>query len=151
MEEKKQHYMVKNNLPGNCEIIKLETFSDHRGHLTVLEGLESLPYDLKRVYWMYGIPEGKTRGGHAHMENAQFILPIHGGFTITIDDGRESKEVRIDSPDTGVLVKPLTWSHLHSFKPGTVVAVFASMHFTPEGYMSNYEEYLETLRSLNKL
>lgn len=142
--------MINNGLPGNCEIIKLKTFSDHRGNLTVLESLESLPYDLKRVYWMYGIPDGKTRGGHAHKENAQFILPIHGGFTITIDDGKRSVDIRFENPDTGILVKPMTWSHLHSFLPDTVVGVFASMHFTPEGYMSNYSEYLEELCIQNK-
>ena len=128
-------------------IISIPINSDNRGCLAYAEAQTTIPFEIQRVFWIYGIPQKALRGGHAHWQCSEVVVPVHGSFTILLDDGFERDEVRIASPDKGIVVPAGVWCELKDFADDTVLLVMASHHYDPTGYVHDYEEYLKAKRS----
>lgn len=132
-----------NILPRECRIVQMKTVTDERGRLCIADS-ENLPFKVERTFWIVGVPEGKTRGGHAHRECAELIFPVSGGFDIMVDDGKEVREFCMDEPDRGIYIGPYVWCELKNFRPGTVCMVMASHPYMSEGYINDYESFRDT-------
>lgn len=128
-------------LPRGCRMIDFPRFADDRGALSFAESVNHIPFHIERVFWMYGIPEGKTRGGHSHIEASQVLVPVTGSFRLLIDDGTDKAEVLMDSASRGILLQPGIWCELRDFKPGSAVMVLTSHPFRTEDYVIDHPEY----------
>lgn len=128
-------------------IITLPKINDPRGNLTVAEG-SSLPFDIKRAYWVYDVPGGEHRGGHAHKRCREFIVAVSGAFTVTLDNGKEKIPYLLNHPYQGLLVETGVWRTLDDFSSGAVCLVLAEYPFDEEDYIRDYEDYLEYLKRL---
>lgn len=125
-----------------CKIITLERHHHVNGNLTVVEDHNEVPFKIKRVYYLYDIPGGEERGGHAHKALYQLIVAISGSFTVNITDGRESKSITLNRPYEALLIVPGIWRTLDNFSSGSVCAVIASEHYDESDYIRNYNEFL---------
>lgn len=121
---------------------------DPRGNLTVTEQLKNIPFEVKRVYWVYDVPSGECRGGHAHKQCREFIVAVSGSFTVTLNDGREQETFLLNHPYQGLLVETGIWRTLDDFSSGAVCLVLASELFEEEDYIREYDEYIEYLGCL---
>lgn len=119
----------------NCKIIELPKISDPRGNLTFVEGNRHIPFDIQRVYYLYDVPGGAERGGHAHKALHQLIIAMSGSFDIHLDDGREKKTIHMNRSYYGLYVCPMMWREIDNFSSGAVCMVLASNYF---GYL-HYE------------
>lgn len=124
-------------------LIDLPKITDPRGNLTVAEGLNKVPFEIKRAYWVYDVPAGESRGGHAHKRLYQLVVALSGSFTVTLDDGRERQTVLLNHPWQGLLIETNTWRTLDDFSSGAVCLVLASEHFEEEDYIYDYDEFLK--------
>ncbi len=130
----------------NYEIIELPRHLDRRGNLSVVENGIHIPFDMKRAFFIYDVPGGESRAGHAHHTLYQFIIAVGGSFTVHLDDGVEQESILMNKPYVGLLVKPGTWSHLVDFSSGAVALVLASDFYNEDDYIRNYDEFLELKR-----
>ena len=124
------------------KIINLPKIIDPRGNLTVAEQMHDIPFDVKRVYWVYDVPSGENRGGHAHKDCREFIIAVSGSFTVTLDDGKETKTFLLNHPYQGLLVETGIWRTLEDFSSSAVCLVLASDLFDEEDYIREYEDYI---------
>lgn len=122
-------------------VIHFPEVTDHRGSLTIAEG-NRLPFEVKRVFWIYGIGEGKTRGGHAHRSCEEVVVAVNGSFDMVVDDGHERIVVRMDSPTKGIHIRKNVWCELRNFTAGTICLVLASEEYNTDGYMKDYDEFI---------
>ena len=129
--------------PINTQLIDLPKITDPRGNLTVAEGAEVVPFDIKRAYWVYDVPGGESRGGHAHKRLRQLVVALSGSFTVTLDNGYERKTVLLNHPWQGLVIETNTWRTLDDFSSGAVCLVLASDHFDEDDYIYDYDEFLE--------
>ena len=128
----------------DCTIIELDKHhEDRRGNLTVVENGITLPFDVKRVYYLYDIPGGEGRGAHAHKELEQLIVAASGSFTVTLDDGKCKRSFLLNRPYQGLYVKPGLWRDLVDFSSGAVAMVLASDVYKKEDYIRDYDEFIE--------
>jgi len=125
-----------------CSILDLPKVSDPRGNLTFVESNNHIPFDIKRVYYLYDVPGGAERGGHAHKELHQLIIAISGSFQVTLDDGIHKKIVTLNRSNFGLYVCPLIWRDLNSFTSGSVCLVLASDFYSENDYFRDYNEFL---------
>lgn len=123
--------------------IDIPNFGDHRGDLAVVEAMKEIPFEVKRVFWSYNVPDGKSRGAHAHKELRQFIIAVNGTFTVNVDDGKEQRGFMLDSPRVGLLVEPGEWSSEDYFSEGAVCLVLCSDSYDESDYIRDYDEFLE--------
>ncbi|MBQ8675003.1 MAG: FdtA/QdtA family cupin domain-containing protein [Bacteroidaceae bacterium] len=114
--------------------------SDERGNLCFAENSE-LPFKVERVFWIANVPDGKTRGGHAHQTCAEIIFPVSGAFDIYVCDEDGERVVRMDRPDTGIYIGPNVWCELRNFEPGTVCLVLASHPYSAQGYINDFKQF----------
>lgn len=135
---------------SETEITILPKHGDQRGNLSVAEQLKEVPFEIKRCFWMYDVPEGKGRGGHAHKTLKQFVIAMSGSFKITLDDGKEKKTFLLDSPDKGLLIDTGVWADLTEFSRDAVCLVLASDVFKEEDYLGKYEEFTDYLADREK-
>lgn len=135
---------------SETEITILPKHGDQRGNLSVAEQLKEVPFEIKRCFWMYDVPEGKGRGGHAHKTLKQFVIAMSGSFKITLDDGKEKKTFLLDSPDKGLLIDTGVWADLTEFSRGAVCLVLASDVFREEDYLGKYDEFTDYLADREK-
>ena len=127
----------------DCSIIELDKHhSDRKGNLTVVENGETLPFDVKRVYYLYDVPGGESRGAHAHRELEQLIIAASGSFTVTLDDGRCKRTFFLNRPYQGLYVKPGIWRDLEDFSSGAVVMVLASEIYSKDDYIRDYQDFI---------
>jgi dTDP-4-dehydrorhamnose 3,5-epimerase-like enzyme len=131
----------------NCKIIELPKIEDRRGNLTFIEGERHVPFDIRRVYYLYDVPGGAERGGHAHKELHQLILAMSGSFDVILDDGRERRRFHLNRSYYGLYVCPMIWRELDNFSSGSVCMVLASNLYSESDYYRNYEQYLGDLES----
>lgn len=124
-------------------LIDLPKITDPRGNLTVAEAEREVPFDVKRVYWVYDVPGGEHRGGHAHKRCREFIVAVSGSFTVTISNGGEKKTFLLNHPYQGLLVDTGVWRTLDDFSSGAVCLVLASEPFDEADYIRDYDEYLK--------
>ena len=129
-------------------IIDLPKIFDPRGNLTVAESRKNVPFDVSRVYWVYDVPAGESRGGHAHKQCLEFIIAVSGSFHVTLDNGRERKTFLLNHPYQGLLVDTGVWRPLDDFSSGAVCLVLASDLFDETDYIRDYDEFLREYNSL---
>lgn len=136
-----------NNVIGNvydCTVLEFDRHhSDRKGDLTVIEGLKSVPFDVKRIYYLYDIPNGESRGGHAHRGLYQLIFAASGSFTVTLDDGCTKRTFMLNSPYQGLMVVPGIWRTLDEFSSGAVCLVLASERYSEDDYIRDYDEFID--------
>lgn len=132
----------------DCTMVELDKHhEDRRGNLSVVENGQTLPFDVKRVYYLYDVPGGENRGAHAHKELSQLIIAASGSFTVTLDDGKCKRSFFLNRPYQGLYVKPGMWRDLEDFSSGAVCMVLASDVYLKEDYIRDYQEFLEFRRS----
>ncbi len=128
----------------DCTMVELDKHhSDRKGNLTVVENSKTLPFDVKRVYYLYDVPGGENRGSHAHRELEQLIIAASGSFTVTLDDGNSKRSFFLNRPYQGLYVKPGMWRDLVDFSSGAVCMVLASDVYKAEDYIRNYEDFIK--------
>lgn len=128
----------------DCTMVELDRHhSDRKGNLTVVENGQTLPFDVKRVYYLYDVPGGENRGAHAHKELSQLIIAASGSFTVTLDDGKCKRSFFLNRPYQGLYVKPGMWRDLEDFSSGAVCMVLASDVYLAEDYIRDYSEFLK--------
>lgn len=127
----------------DCSVIELnQHHSDRKGNLTVVQNGLTVPFDVKRVYYLYDVPGGESRGSHAHRELGQLIVAASGSFRVVLDDGSVKRSFILNRPYQGLLVKPGIWRDLDDFSSGAVCMVLASEVYQPEDYIRDYEEFI---------
>lgn len=128
----------------DCTIIGLDKHhSDRKGNLSVVEDKEIIPFDVKRVYYLYDVPGGESRGGHAHRNLRQLIVAASGSFSVTLDDGSIKRTFVLNRPNIGLLVVPGIWRTLDDFSSGSVCLVLASEKYDESDYIRDYEDFVE--------
>ena len=133
---------MKHTTVDDCRIIDIRKYSDTRGYLSVIESREDIPFEIKRIYYLYMVPEA-ARGAHAHKQLQQLMVAMSGSVHVTLDEGINKKTFVLDKPWKGLHVVPGLWRDLDNFAGGTVCMVLASEHYSEEDYIRNYEEFLE--------
>lgn len=126
----------------NCRIIELPKISDSRGSLTFVEGKRHFPFDIKRVYYLYDVPGGAERGGHAHKTVFEMVVAMSGSFDVTIDDGKKKKTIHMNRSYNGLLLHPHVWRKLDNFSSGAVCLVLASDYYDEADYIRRYRSFL---------
>ena len=128
----------------DCTMVELDKHhSDRKGNLTVVENGKTLPFDVKRVYYLYDVPGGENRGAHAHKELSQLIIAASGSFTVTLNDGKCKRSFFLNRPYQGLYVKPGMWRDLEDFSSGAVCMVLASDVYKKEDYIRDYNEFIQ--------
>jgi len=128
------------------QIIDLPKIFDPRGNLTVAEGLKNVPFHINRVYWVYDVPGGESRGGHAHKECKEFIIAVSGSFTVTLDDGTRRHTYLLNHPYQGLLVDTGIWRTLDDFSSGAVCLVIASELYDEDDYIREYDDFIDYVK-----
>lgn len=134
----------------DCQIVELPKISDPRGNLTFVENQKHIPFDIKRVYYTYDVPGGAERGGHAHKELKQLIIPMSGSFDIALDDGFQKRKFRLNRSYFGLYVCPMIWREIENFSSGSVCMVLASEFYSEADYYRDYDEFLRDARGAAK-
>lgn len=132
---------------ADCKIINLPKITDARGNLTFIEGERHVPFDIKRVYYLYDVPGGAERGGHAHKDLHQLIIAMSGSFDIVLDDGREKKRFHLNRSYYGIYVCPMIWREMDNFSSGAVCLVLASNLYDESDYYRDYAQFLAALKT----
>lgn len=130
----------------DCVVKNLPKHMRPNGNLTVVENNYSIPFDVERVYYLYDVPAGEERGGHAHKELQQFVIAVSGSFDVIIDDGRERKTVTLNRPSKGLHIRPGIWRELNNFSSGAVCLVLASHHYDEDDYIRDYKAFVEYIK-----
>ena len=125
------------------KIIELPRITDPRGNLTVAEANKNIPFDIKRVYWLYDVPGGECRGGHAHKHLQQILIAVRGSFHVTLDNGKEKQTFLLNHPYQGLLIDTKTWRTLDDFSSGAVCVVLASDFYDENDYIYDYNDFLQ--------
>lgn len=133
---------LKNSRVFDCSVIDISKIHNDAGNITVIENGKNVPFDVKRVYYLYDIPGGEARGGHAHYELEQFIIAASGSFDVILDDGINKKRVTLNRPDLALHVVPGLWRELDNFSSGSISLVLASELFEEKDYIRDYQEFL---------
>src|SRR5690606_12680458 len=129
-----------------CRVIELPKIADHRGNLTFVEGGNHIPFEIRRVYYLYDVPGGAERGAHAHKTLDQFFVAMSGSFDLTLDDGTATRRFHLNRSYFGVYVPRLTWRLLDNFSSGAVCLVLASQPYDRGDYYYDYQEFLAAVR-----
>ncbi len=130
---------------ANCEIIQLPKIADERGNLTFVEGKSHIPFAIERVYYLYDVPGGAERGGHAHKELNQLIIAMSGSFDVILNDGTEKKRVHLNRSYFGLYVCPMIWREIDNFSSGSVCLVLASNRYDETDYFRDYSDFQKAL------
>lgn len=130
----------------NWSIIQLPVIPDHRGNLTFIEGERHIPFPIARVYYLYDVPGGATRAGHAHKKLAQLMIAASGSFDVHLDDGTRKETVSLNRSNKGLLVRSMVWREIDNFSSGAVCLVLASMPYDESDYYRSYEDFQAALR-----
>lgn len=129
-----------------CQIKTLPIIADPRGNLSFIEAGRHIPFDIRRVYYLYDVPGGAQRGGHAHKALHQLIIAMSGSFDVLLDDGRNQKCVHLNRSYHGLYVCPMIWREIDNFSSGAVCMVLASDYFDESDYYRDYQQYLDSIR-----
>jgi dTDP-4-dehydrorhamnose 3,5-epimerase-like enzyme len=130
---------------NDCRFIDLPKISERRGALTPIYGGEHVPFEVKRVYYLYDVPGGESRGGHAHLALRQLVVSVMGAFDVVLDDGTQRITVHLDRAYCGLYIPRMIWRELENFSSGGICLVLASAPYDEEDYIRDYKTYLETM------
>ena len=131
---------------ADCHLIDLPKISDPRGNLTFIEEGRHFPFDIKRVYYLYDVPGGAERGGHAHKEMHQMIIAMSGSFDVILDDGMTRQRYHLNRSYHGLYVCPMVWRELDNFSSGAVCLSLASNYYDESDYYREYSDFLQAIR-----
>lgn len=126
----------------DCSIIELDKHHNEKGNISVVENNQDIPFEVKRVYYLYDVPGGEVRGGHAHKKLRQLIIATSGSFSVKLNDGKVKRTIILNRPYQGLLVVPGIWRELDDFSSGSVCLVLASNLFDEDDYIRNYDEFI---------
>lgn len=132
-----------------CQILDLATINDARGNLTVVESNRDIPFAVARAYWLYDVPGGASRGGHAHKQLQQLIVAVSGSFDVILDDGRAQRTFSLNRSHYGLFVPRMVWRELTNFSSGSVCVVLASEHFDESDYYRDHGEFVAAAAALS--
>lgn len=132
---------MKNSNVYNCHVLELGKVHNRAGNITIVESDQNIPFQVKRIYYLYDIPGGESRGGHAHKELYQLIVAASGSFEVLLDDGQNKKIVRLNQPNYGLLVVPGIWRELFEFSSGAICMVLASQKYNESDYIREYTTF----------
>ena len=130
-----------------CSVIELPKVVDPRGNLTFIEGSQHIPFDIKRVFYIYDVPTGFDRGAHAHRTLHQFLICLSGSFDVKVDDGLNQDTIHLNRPWKGLHLPPKIWASEVNFDSGSVCLVLTSDHYNEADYCRDYDEFLEMVKS----
>lgn len=125
----------------NCQLLNIPKIEDPRGNLSVIEN-KVIPFEIKRVYYLYDIPSGAERGGHSHIEQQEFLVALSGSFDVILNDGQNINKITLNKPFEGLLIPNGIWRELKNFSSGAVCLVIASDVFSEEDYIREYEDFV---------
>jgi len=128
---------------SDCRLIELPKIEDARGNLTFVEGDNHIPFDIKRVYYLYDVPGGSHRGAHAHRNLHQFMIAMSGSFDVTLTDGHEEQTFHLNRSYFGLYICPMMWRYLDNFSSGAVCMVMASARYDEADYIRDYDTFLK--------
>lgn len=131
----------------NCNLVELQKIKNRAGNLSVVENSNSIPFDIARVYYIYDVPGGSDRGGHAHKDLEQYVIAVSGAFDIQLDDGKNKKTVRLDRPFLALHIKKGIWRETRNFTSGAICMVIASHKYDCEDYIHDYKDFLKFRRN----
>jgi hypothetical protein len=126
----------------DCGLVELPIVHNENGNITVLENNINIPFDIKRIYYLYDVPMGAERGGHAHYDLQQYVVAASGSFSFILDDGKNKKEVFLNHPNKALHIKPGIWREMKGFSSGSICLVMASMEYTENDYIRDYQDFL---------
>ena len=131
---------------ADCHLIDLPKINDERGNLTFIEGRRHVPFEIRRIFYLYDVPGGSTRAGHALKTCQQFLISLSGAFDVLLDDGVERRRVHLNRSHYGLYVTPLTWRELDNFSSNSVCLVLASEPYQEAGYFRDYQAFVAASR-----
>lgn len=129
----------------NYKIIDIPKINNTKGNIGVIEN-DTIPFDVKRVYYLFDVPSGAKRGGHAHKKLKQVLIAISGSFDVVLKDGKSKETITLNRPDKGLLIENNIWRELENFSSGSVCLVLASEEFSEDDYIRSYKEYLSFVK-----
>jgi hypothetical protein len=132
----------------SCNVVELTKIHNPAGNITLVQNGIHQPFDIKRIYYLYDVPSGSERGGHAHRELYQLIVSASGSFDVIIDDGRNKKTIQLNRPNFGLIIVPGIWREIVNFSSGAVCLVLASEKYKADDYVRNYTDFRK-LKEIN--
>lgn len=132
---------------ADVKLVVLPRIHDPRGNLTFIEGNQHIPFSIQRVYYLYDVPGGATRGGHAHKELQQLIIAASGSFDVILDDGSERRKYTLNRPNMGLYIPQLVWRELENFSSGSVCLVMASLPYSEDDYYREFQDFKNAAQS----
>lgn len=132
---------------SQCKIVNLPKIADPRGNLTFVEGDNHIPFEIKRVFYLYDVPGGEMRAGHSNIESEQFIIAMSGSFDVIVDDGFEKKKFHLNRAYYGLYLPTMVWREIDNFSSGAVCLVLTSTKYSPTDYIRDYEQFVSSVRS----
>ena len=132
---------------NNCKIIDLPKIADPRGNLTFIEGNSHVPFEIRRVFYLYDVPGGETRAGHSNRESEQFIIAISGSFNVIVDDGFEKKTFYLNRAYYGLYLPTMVWREIDNFSSGAVCLVLTSTAYSASDYIRDYGQFITDIQS----
>ncbi len=130
----------------NVQLIKLPKITDFRGNLSFFEDNSQIPFEINRVYWIYDVPGGEMRGGHAYCQNEEFIIALSGSFDVVISDGKQSKVYHLNRSYKGIYIPKMCWRELENFSTNSVAFIAASTLYDETDYIRDYDEYKKMVK-----
>ena len=130
----------------NAQIINLPKFLDSRGNLSFVEQFEHIPFEIKRTYWIYDVPGGEARGGHAYKENEEFVVALSGSFDVILDDGKGKKTFSLKRSYYGLYIPKGKWREMNNFSTNSLALVLSSTEFDKDDYIFDYEQFINLVK-----
>lgn len=127
----------------DVKIIELPKFTDPRGNLSFVEQLNHIPFEIKRTYWIYDVPGGEARGGHAFRQNQELVIALSGAFDVIVDDGKQKKTITLNRSYYGLYIPAGLWREMTSFSTNSLALEFGSIHYNRNDYVENYDEFIK--------
>ena len=134
---------LKNNTVFHCSVVDLSKVHTESGNITVVENKSNIPFEVERVYYLYDVPGGEVRGGHAHYELEQYVIAASGSFDVILDDGKNKKKFTLNRPNLALHIVPGLWRELDNFSSGSITMVLASEVYDEKDYIREYKNYLK--------
>lgn len=131
---------------SHCRIIDLPKITDPRGNLTFVEGSNHIPFDIKRVFYLYDVPGGEMRAGHSNVQSEQFIVAMSGSFDVIVDDGFDKKKFHLNRAYYGLYLPTMVWREIDNFSSGAVCLVLTSTVYSANDYIRDYDQFVDSVR-----